>query len=387
MMKNISLTLCLVGLTWPLWSAEPSSSTMVPPMEPAPAPVLVDLKSGKISFIAGNGGKISGKNESMKVGDVFPEKTELETGTSPVTEVTFDDGSVLRLGEKTKVSFRAKERVVRLVAGTALMYSPEGNGGITIQGGDALGRVTGSTVMGTMDTPGNFSFFVLESSGAGSVSGPSAPLTFLGVGEGTTIRAAGDKTPEVMDVHVDAVRDISPLFQQIPTPMPSDESVVATTRQQGQDVQTDVKVLSSLENYKLTPSDPEAVALAMICAVGQDEMGAAKNILLRPLDTAAGTETAAGQSSGGSPVVISSGTLSSLLDARQSEASLMIGSSSPPSVGGTLGETSTAAGGGDGGGGDPGGTDTAAGGGAPPDTQPPVPPVNAQATSGNATPI
>lgn len=387
-MKKTISTLFLIILTCITWGSEPANPTAPAPAATPTAPALVDLESGKVSFVLGQGGKITGNNQPLKVGDRLPEKTDLETGVSPVTEIIFADGSVMRLGQKTKVSFLAKERVVRLESGTVLVYSPEGNGGISIQGGKVVGRVSGSTIMGTMDAPGNFSFFVLESSGAGSVTPASAPPTFLGVGEGTTIRAAGGETPEVMDLHVDAIRDISPLFQQIPTPLPSDEKVVETTRQQGQDVQSDVKLLSSLENYKLTSADPEGVALSMICAVGQDEMGAAKNILLRPLDTAAGTETASGQSSAGSPggqtpMVISVATASSLTDARQPEASLVVASSSPPSLlGDGLGATSTAAGEG-GGGSDPSETDTAAGGGAPPDSQPPptLQPANVRAAT------
>jgi len=335
-MKRWILPLILTGSAW---SADPSALPATAPS--APPPVLVELQSGKISYVEGAGVKIAGKNTVAKVGDLLAEKTALETGSALVTEVTFADGSVMRLGEKTKVSFSSKERTVRLESGTILFYSPEGNGGISIQGGDSVGQVPGSTVMSTRDAAGNFSMFVLESSGAGSLSGPNAPTTFLGNGEGATLRTAAGETPEVMDVHIDAVRDISPLFQQIPTPLPSSEKVVATTYRQAEDIQGDVKLLSSLENYKLTQTDPEGVALALICSVGPDEMGAAKNILLRPLDTAAGTESGA---DGGFANVIGGFAVPS--DAREAGAASMTEASAPPPGLEPPAEQETAAGGG-----------------------------------------
>ena len=363
------------------WAADPSA--LPTPATAAPPPVLVELKSGKITYMERAGVKIAGASGSAKVGDILDEKTSLETGSSPVTEITFADGSVMRLGEKTKVSFSSQERSFRLESGTILVYSPEGHGGISILGGDSVGQVAGSTVMGTRDSAGNFSMFVLESSDAGSLSSPNAPPTFLGSGEGATIRSAAGETPEVMDVYIDAVRDISPLFQQIPNALPSSEKVVAATYRQAEEIQGDVKLLSSLENYKLTQTDPEAVALAMICSVGSDEMGAAKNILLRPLDTVAGTES--GSDGGGGANIV--GGFSIPADARQAEAEPLVAASSLPSSGdgGGFGGTDTAAGGD--GGGDLGSTETAAGGGGTPDTQAPIAPVNVPTTPGLTTPI
>lgn len=359
-MKSISpLLLVFVGLACSVSAAETAAHS---PSTPPPPPVLVELKTGKITYLDGAGVKIAGNAAVAKMGDLLTEKTGLDTGTTPVTEVTFEDGSVMRLGEKTKISFLSKERMVRLEGGTILFYSPEGNGGITIQGGDAAGNVPGSTVMGTRDPAGNFSLLVLESSGTGSLSGPNVPTTFLGVGEGATVRAVPGETPEVMDVHVDAVRDISPLFQQIPADLPSSGKIIETTQRQADDIQGDVKLLSSLENYKLTQTDPEGVALSMICSVGPEEMGAAKNILLRPLDTAAGAESGADQ--GGANII---GGFSVPADARQEGAGPMIASSTPPLDGA------------------PPEQDTAAGGGGGTDTQPP--PVVSPSSPGPTTPI
>jgi hypothetical protein len=385
---NPSLIPLLAVLGWAATATAVETAIPETPAAAAPAPVLTSLETGKISFVGGNSVKISGNSQPAKMGDSFPEKAELETGTSPVTEVTFGEGSVMRLGENSKVSYSGKERVVRLAAGTVLFHSAEGKGGITIQGAQASGQVAGSTVMGTQDASGNFSFLLLESSGAGSVTGGAAGPTIFGVGEMTTIRAGSAEPPRVVEVHVDAVRDISPLFQQVSNPLPSSPQVVGTTEQQAMEIQTDIKLLSSLDNFKLTETDPEGRALAMICGVGENEMGAAKNILLRPVDTAAGTETAAGESSSGTP---GGGTsFGSLLavseppaDARQESAADIVAASAPPSSGDGLAGTDTAAGGGD----DLSATETAAGGGRGADTQAPLSPVTSSPIPGLTTPV
>ena len=72
------------------WAADPSG--LPTPTPAAPPPVLVELKSGKITYMERAGVKIAGASGSAKVGDILDEKTGLETGSSPVTEITFADG-------------------------------------------------------------------------------------------------------------------------------------------------------------------------------------------------------------------------------------------------------------------------------------------------------
>ena len=365
---------CTTRAVEPTVPAEPAKTTSAP----AAPRGIVELKSAQITFLQGKGAKIVGSAGSAKKGDTLAESVEIETGTEPVTELTFEDGSVLRLGEKTKISFVSKERIIRLEQGYLLASTPEGNGGITVQGGAPSGTVSGSSVMAARDGNNNFSFLVLESSGSGSVTGGSAGPTLLGIGEMTTIRAGSAEPPEVLDVHIDAVRDICPLFQQIATNMPGDKKVVGSTIWQADDIQGSVKLLSSLEDYKLTENDPEGAALAMLCAVGSNEIGAAENILLRPLDTAAGAEQGSEQ---GSLVAVGGG--SALADARQAEAEPLISAITPNASGDGLAGTDTAAG-------DLADTDTAAGGGgAGADTQPPqsLSPVLSPTTGGLTTPF
>ena len=151
-------------------------------------------------------------------------------------------------------------------------------------------------VMASRDEQGNFSFMILEGEGGGKVIGKDGVPVFLGAGQMAIVHQDGKPT-KVVEVHIDAVRDVSPLYQDFPTNFNGAEKVLNTTQIQSDEIQNDIKLLSSLKDFDLTQSDPEGVALAMICGVGQNEMGASKNILLRPMDTAAGTEELASASS------------------------------------------------------------------------------------------
>lgn len=373
-------------MSWVAGAVEPAVPAAGEALPGAIPEVLADLQAGKVTYLKGTGVKIEGATAATKLGDSLEEGMVIETGTEPVTQLTFEDGSVLRLGEKTKASFISKQRVVRLDRGYLLFSAPEGKGGITIQGGEASGKVKGSTVMAVRDQGGNFSFLVLESSAGGTVTGGSGGPVMLGVGEMTTIRMGSAQPPEIVEVHVDAVRDVSPLFQQISEPLPGDKNVVGTTVRQSDEIQSDVKLLSSLENFKLTEMDPESAALALICGVGLDAIAAAQNILLRPLDTAAGQELASDQGS-----VLAVGGNGSPSDARQSDAAALV-EATAPAAGSGLGGTETAAGGEA----DLGSTDTAAGGGGGADTQAPlapapapgptIPPVSAPSIPDDTTP-
>jgi len=313
-----------------------------------PAFAAKELKSGEFTMVKNQVEHSSGSSKSMvKTKDQIEEKSVVDTGAASLTELGFNDSSVLRLGSNTQFSFQSKERIIKLDKGTMLMNVPPGNGGITVDGGGVTGAVSGSTVMASRDEQGNFSFMILEGDGGGKVIGKDGVPIFLVAGQMATVHQDGKPT-KVVEVHIDAVRDVSPLYQDFSVNLNGSNKVLVTTEFQSDEIQNDLKELSSLKDFELTQADPEGVALAMICGVGQDEMGAAKNILLRPMDTAAGKEEGGDQ---GSLVAVGGSSLPT--DARQEDAGPLVAASSPPSSGdgsGGLGEgdleaTETAAGG------------------------------------------
>jgi hypothetical protein len=373
---NPSLIPLLAVLGWAATATAVETAIPETPAAAAPAPVLTSLETGKISFVGGNSVKISGNSQPAKMGDSFPEKAELETGTSPVTEVTFGEGSVMRLGENSKVSYSGKERVVRVAQGTVLFVSAEGKGGITLQGAQASGQVAGSTAMGAQDSSGNFTFLLLEGSGAASVTVGQSAATLVRAGQFTTVTASASPTLSVTDVQADVVVSTSPLFDAGSGNFKVSEKLLATIESQSEEIQNDLKALSGL------PDGPESAGLAMLCGVEQDTMSAAKNILLRPVDTAAGessSETPGGGTSFGSLLAVSEPPA----DARQESAAAIVAASAPPSSGDGLAGTDTAAGGGD----DLSATETAAGGGRGADTQAPLSPVTSSPIPGLTTPV
>lgn len=323
-----------------------------------------ELQTGEFTVVKNQVEHTTGSSKTpAKTKDQLGEKSVVDTGVASLTELGFTDDSVVRLGANTQFSFQSKERIIKLDKGTLLMNVPPGNGGITVDGGGVTGAVSGTTIMVSRDDAGNFGFMVLEGTGGGTVIGKDGVPVNIVAGQ-MAIAPHDGKPTKVVEVHVDAVRDISPLFEEFPVNLNGSEKVLVTTEFQSDEIQNNLKLLSSLKDFDLTQSDPEGVALAMICGVGQDEMGAARNILLRPLDTAAGTQAGADQ---GSLVAVGAGF--SATDARQAEAEPLLATTTLVSAEG-LGGESTAAGGED-----VSDTDTAAGGGGSPDSQPPLAPV------------
>ncbi|MFM8655327.1 MAG: FecR domain-containing protein, partial [Verrucomicrobiota bacterium] len=323
----------------------------------------------------------------------------VDTGAASLTELGFNDSSILRLGSNTQFSFQSKERIIKLDKGTMLMNVPPGNGGITVDGGGVTGAVSGTTVMASRDEEGNFSFMILEGEGSGKVIGKDGVPVDLIPGQMAIVRQDGKPT-KVVEVNVDAMRDYSPLYTDFSSRLPGSDRVQGTTDRQAEDVQNEVTFLQGPTQQGLEASGPGVKALAMLAGMSSAEIDNSRNILL-------GDSTAAGQEGGGEGSgsgagggrgsLVAFNDSNSPTDARQEDAAPLVAASSPPSSGddGGLGGTDTAAGGEGGGGGegDLGATETAAGGTGGADTQAPLapagapPPVTSSPSPGLTTPV
>jgi hypothetical protein len=354
-----------------------------------------ELKSGEFTVVKNQVEHTLGSSKSLaKTKDQLEEKSVVDTGAASLTELGFNDASVLRLGSNTQFSFQSKERIIKLDKGTMLMNVPPGNGGITVDGGGVTGAVSGTTVMASRDEEGNFSFMILEGEGAGKVIGKDGVPVDLIPGQMAIVRQDGKPT-KVVEVNVDAMRDHSPLYTDFSARLPGSDRVQGTTDRQAVDVQNEVTFLQGPTQQGLETSGPAVRALAMLAGMSSAEIDNSRNILLGD-STAAGQEgggegSGSGAGGGGGSLVAFKDS-SSPTDARQEDAAPLVAASSPPSSGdgGGLGGTDTAAGGD--GGGDLGSTETAAGGGGSPDTQAPlsptgVPPVTSSPSPGLTTPI
>lgn len=320
-----------------------------------------------------------GEGDGAKVNDKVTEKVPVATGSSSFAEIKFKDDSVLRLAPETKMSFLSKERSLRLEGGSLLANVPAGKGGIRIEADGILGEVTGTTVMASRDSQGNFGFVILETSGSAKVTSNTGQSAALIPGQIALVRKS-DGSIRVFELNLDAVVQFSPLFTSFARPMPGFDRVMAVADSQASEVKNEIKFLLGYGDVGLKEEDPEKSPLSLLFGKSIDEMVASRNPFLGELSTAAGTEEG-GKDVGGSGTVLGadSDKGGAVADARQPEGEEMASKSNPPSGDAAtgLGDTDTAAGGGD-----IASTDTAAGGGGGADTQSPSAPV-----TGGVTPI
>src|SRR5213596_2882774 len=88
----------------------------------------------------------------------------VQTGTQSRSELTFQDQTITRLGEKTIFSVGGGARSIELGSGQFLLYVPKKAGGAKVKMGSVTAAITGTTVMGNVDPSGIVEFTVLEGS-------------------------------------------------------------------------------------------------------------------------------------------------------------------------------------------------------------------------------
>ena len=398
------------------------------------------LEAGAFSAVKNNVTQVDGteKKQAQKDGKLA-ESNKVDTGAESCTELTFQDSSVLRMGQNSHFSFDSKERMVHLEKGAMLMHVPPGNGGVSVESGGVVGAVSGSTVMASADGKGNFAFVVLETEGgSGKITGKDGSSTTLTSGQMGVISANQSGGATVKEVNVTAIMGSSPLFSEFSTPMAGVGKMEAVAQKQAEAIESGVGGFakeSGAEGKSGGAEDSVANVLAALTGMSPEECTKAPNLTLNSakaggenqsadlatafaINTDAGGEVSAKVASGSAQFVptgsstavpISSnqgfssstgqvaalgsgdsfvGTGASMAaDARSGEGKAVAASSMAPSDGGAApadvataaGAESTAA-----------GTDTAAGGagnaGTPPSNPTPGP-VNSNPTNGAATPV
>ena len=86
----------------------------------------------------------------------------VQTGTQSRSELTFQDRSITRLGEKTIFTVGKGARTIELGSGQFLLYVPKNSGGAKIKMGSVTAGITGTTVLGNVHPNGVVEFTVLE---------------------------------------------------------------------------------------------------------------------------------------------------------------------------------------------------------------------------------
>jgi hypothetical protein len=397
------------------------------------------LEAGAFGAVKNNVTQIDGteKKQAQKDGKLA-ESNKVDTGAESCTELTFQDSSVLRMGQNSHFSFDSKERMVHLEKGAMLMHVPPGNGGVSVESGGVVGAVSGSTVMASADGKGNFAFVVLETEGgSGKITGKDVSVTTLTSGQMGVISANQSGGATVKEVNVTAIMGSSPLFSEFSTPMAGVEKMEAVAQKQAEAIESGVGGFakeSGAEGKSGGAEDSVANVLAALTGMSPEECTKAPNLTLNSakaggenqsadlatafaINTDAGGEVSAKVASGSAQFVptgsstavpissnqgfssstgqvaglgstdsfIGTGATAVAADARSGEGKAVAASSMAPSDGAAApADVATAAG--------VESTQTAAGGtgsagtGTPPPSPPTPGPVNSNPNTGAATP-
>ena len=96
------------------------------------------------------------------VNETVHKGSAVQTGTQSRSELTFQDKSITRLGEKTIFTVGKGGRTIDLGSGQFLLYVPKNSGGAKVKMGSVTAAITGTTVLGTVKPNGIVEFTVLE---------------------------------------------------------------------------------------------------------------------------------------------------------------------------------------------------------------------------------
>jgi hypothetical protein len=105
---------------------------------------------------SGSAARPANVNETVNQGSA------VQTGTQSRSELTFQDKSITRLGEKTIFSVGKGARTIDLGSGQFLLYVPKNSGGAKVKMGSVTAAITGTTVLGDVRPNGIVEFTVLE---------------------------------------------------------------------------------------------------------------------------------------------------------------------------------------------------------------------------------
>src|SRR5947207_13484318 len=104
----------------------------------------------------------SGTSRQAAVNETVHKGSAVQTGVKSRSELTFQDQTITRLGEKTIFNVGGGARSIELGSGQFLLYVPKKAGGAKVKMGSVTAAITGTTVMGNVNPNGIVEFTVLE---------------------------------------------------------------------------------------------------------------------------------------------------------------------------------------------------------------------------------
>jgi hypothetical protein len=151
------------------------------------------------------------------VNDNVRQGTAVRTGDQSRSELTFQDKTMTRLGERTIFSV-GEGRTIDLGSGQFLLYVPKKAGGANVKMGPVSAAITGTTVLGNVDPSGVTTFIVLEGGACIFLDSVGQSL-FVGPGQKLTFDPIANRLEDPVDVDLNQVLT-SPLikdFRRLPS--------------------------------------------------------------------------------------------------------------------------------------------------------------------------
>jgi hypothetical protein len=167
--------------------------------------------------------------------DKVNEGTGVRTGNSSLSELTFVDLTITRLGANTIFSFNTVGRNVELDSGSMLLRVPKDSGGAHMSTSAVTVAISGTTVILESRRPGRNKLTVLE--GGARLSLKKNPRESANVrgGQMIDVPAGATKLPPVVNVDLDQIMKTNPLITNF-RPLPSQDLIYAAQTDQAQPV-------------------------------------------------------------------------------------------------------------------------------------------------------
>jgi hypothetical protein len=173
-----------------------------------------ELKEAKVTQVVQDV-KLLPSNASPRaatINDNVRHGTAVQTGVQSRSELTFKDQTITRLGEKTIFSVGEGARTIELSSGQFLLYVPKKSGGAKVKMGAVTAAITGTTVLGNVNTNGTTTFTVLEG---------SACIRLDKVGQALLVHAGQKLTFDPVSNRLEDPVDVD-LSQMLTTPLIKD---------------------------------------------------------------------------------------------------------------------------------------------------------------------
>jgi hypothetical protein len=241
-----------------------------------------------LSFVKNSVYRLENTNKVTAVlNDKVESNTKVGTGEKSMCELSFDDKSITRIGENSEFSFVEQERLVKCGDGKFLVSKDPDTEPITVTAGGVIAAIAGSTVL--FDVKGGIAHIaVVETTKGVTVTDKDGKVVTLQSGEGISAAPGGMASTEPRPVDVKQMTSSSPLFtEQGLAPLANDALIKGVTSAQESAKATGMSFTSEINDVVSGKMD-SATALAKSGGINAPGAG------VPDMDTAAGTETAAG---------------------------------------------------------------------------------------------